>query len=132
MTDTSPDGFAAVARAAYAALPEAFRQLSADIVIRIADFASDEVLRGLGISSRYGLLGLYHGIDITHKSGFDTVPHQDMVWLYREPILRFWQEGPDSLEKIIQHVLVHEIGHHFGLSDDDMHGLEDEARRDGE
>lgn len=128
MTDISPDNFADIARKAYDELPEVFRQLSADVMIQIADFASPDVLSGLGISSKYGLLGLYHGVDITHKSGFDPLPHQDMVYLYRMPIIRFWQAGPDSLEKIIQHVLVHEIGHHFGLSDDDMHGLEDAAR----
>ncbi|MEM9233031.1 MAG: metallopeptidase family protein [Pseudomonadota bacterium] len=131
MTGTSPEEFVEIARTAYESLPEAFRQLSRDIIIRVDNFAADDVLADLGIQDRYGLLGLYHGIDVTQKSGFDTVPHQDMVFLYRAPILRFWQEGPDSLEKIIQHVLVHEIGHHFGLSDEDMHALEDEARREG-
>lgn len=130
MRDISPDEFTNIARAAYRALSPEFRQLTSDIVIRVDDFADPETLHHLGIHDRYGLLGLYHGIDITQKTGFDTIPHQDMIFLYRKPILRFWQAGPDSLEHVIQHVLIHEIGHHFGLSDDDMHGLEDDARQE--
>ncbi|ADM09981.1 hypothetical protein PB2503_09644 [Parvularcula bermudensis HTCC2503] len=128
MIDTSPDGFAEIARQTYQSLPKAFRQLSADVVIRIANVAELAVLEDLGIQDPMELLGLYQGIDVTQKSGFDVIPAHDMVFLYRQPILNYWVEGNDALEDIIAHVLIHEIGHHFGLSDDAMHALEEEAR----
>lgn len=131
MTETSADDFAAIAGRVYDSLPMPFRQLSANVIIQIADFPDDDTLAALKINSPYGLLGLYHGVDLLQKTGFDTLPHQDRVFLYRQPILRFWQEGHDSLERVIQHVLVHEIGHHFGLSDDDMNAIEDESRGEG-
>ena len=126
MTETDLESFVAMAGEAYARLPLPIRQLSKDILIRVDEFAHEEVLAHLEITDPYGLLGLYHGIDLLRKSGFDTVPSQDMIFLYRQPILRFWQAGSDSLERVIQHVLVHEIGHHFGLSDEDMHGIEEQ------
>ncbi|WOI52138.1 metallopeptidase family protein [Parvularcula sp. LCG005] len=127
MTDLSADHFESVVREVYNSLPEAFRTLSKDVHIRVVDYADDETLARLGISHPDGLLGLYHGVDVTRKSLFDVATQPDMVFLYRKPMIRYWREGSDSLEKVIAHVLVHEIGHHFGLSDDDMHALEDEA-----
>ena len=121
------DAFASMAVAARRALPEPFRSLSADVLVRVADFADEGTLGSLGIEDPMELLGLYEGIDLTAKSLFDTHDQPDMVWLYRRPILRTWMEGPDDLQHVIDHVLIHEIGHHFGLSDDDMYGLEDEA-----
>ncbi|MBB4659885.1 metallopeptidase family protein [Parvularcula dongshanensis] len=119
--------FGKMAQTAYDELPEAFRRMSADVMIRVADFAEDDVLADLEIDDPYDLLGLYHGVDVTQKSLWDVHAQPDMVFLYRRPILRFWQTGPDTLDEIVRHVLVHEIGHHFGLSDDDMYGLEDDA-----
>ena len=123
------DEFERMALAAYERLPAVFRKLADEIDIRIADFATEDVLAEMGIPDRFGLLGLYTGVDVTRKSLFDLSPVQDTIHLYRQPILHFWRsdETSDSLEHIIEHVLVHEIGHHFGLSDDDMHALEDEA-----
>ena len=120
------DAFAAMAVAARQALPEPFRSLSSDVLVRVADFADEGTLTSLGIDDPMELLGLYEGIDLTNKSLFDTHDQPDMVWLYRRPILRTWMEGPDDLQHVVGHVLIHEIGHHFGLSDDDMYGLEDE------
>jgi predicted Zn-dependent protease with MMP-like domain len=130
MMRASPEEFLDLAIKAYDSLPEPFRQLSKDVVIQIADFADRDVLEEMDIPDPYELLGLYQGIDVTQKSGFDTVPLTDMVFLYRLPILRYCAEGTDTLEQVVTHVLVHEIGHHFGLSDDDMHALEDEAGED--
>ena len=122
-----PDEFEAMVQAAYEALPPTFRQMASDVVLRCPDLPGRDVLDELGIGDPYDLLGLYQGVDLTRKSLFDVSGEPDTVFLYRLPILRFWMTGPDSLEEVVTHVLVHEIGHHFGLSDDDMYGLEDEA-----
>ncbi|GGY38171.1 metallopeptidase family protein [Parvularcula lutaonensis] len=122
--DPEPDAFRRMAEEAYARIPEAFRTLTADLVIRTPDLPTEDVLAELGIEDPYGLLGLYHGIDLTRKSLFDVSGEPDTVFLYRLPILRFWREGTDSLEEIVEHVLVHEIGHHFGFSDEDMEAIE--------
>ena len=121
-----PDDFAAMVAEAHRTLPEPFKS-TADVVIRTPDLPDEDVLADLGIDHPMDLLGLYQGVDLTQKSLFDASGEPDTVFLYRLPILRFWMTGPDSLEEVIEHVLVHEIGHHFGLSDDDMEGLEDEA-----
>jgi predicted Zn-dependent protease with MMP-like domain len=125
-SDTDPDTFRHMAQEAYRRIPVQFRRLCGDILIQTPDLPQQEVLTELGIDSPYGLLGLYHGIDVTRKTLFDTGGEVDRIFLYRLPILRFWHEGTDSLEDIVTHVLVHEIGHHFGLSDDDMHDIEEE------
>ena len=127
-----PDDFAAMVAAAHETLPEPFKSL-ADVVIRTPDLADDDVLVDLGMADPMDLLGLYQGVDLTTKSLFDASGEPDTVFLYRLPIIRFWMTGPDSLEEVIEHVLIHEIGHHFGLSDDDMEALEDEAyEQDGD
>ncbi|AZU05314.1 hypothetical protein X907_2805 [Glycocaulis alkaliphilus] len=117
--------FLDMAEAAFAALPDAFRQLCGNVVIQIADFADEETLKALEMENPYELTGLYHGVDLTEKSVMDPgMP--DHVFLYRLPILLEWCERGDvALDDLIAHVLVHEIGHHFGLSDDDMHAIED-------
>jgi predicted Zn-dependent protease with MMP-like domain len=119
--------FEAIAQAAYRKLPTPFREMTKDVVIRIEEFPTDEVLDSLGIESPFGLLGLYHGVDLAHRSVFDVTAMPEMIFLYRRPILDYWAEHDDSLGEIITHVLVHEIGHHFGLSDDDMERIESEA-----
>ena len=122
------DDFALLARRAFDTLPSAFRELSGDVIIRVDDFASDEVLDEMDIEDPFELTGLYQGVDLAHRSVLDPHPHPSMVFLYRRPILDEWCERGDvSLRELISHVLVHEIGHHFGLSDDDIHRIEDEA-----
>lgn len=119
--------FEAIAQAAYRRLPERFRALTGDVLIRVEDFPTDEVLDSMGIQSPFDLLGLYSGVDLSRKSVLEVAPMPDMVFLYRRPILDYWAEHEDTLGQIITHVLVHEIGHHFGLSDDDMARIEGEA-----
>lgn len=123
----SMDEFERLARAAYRALPDQFRQWTTGIMIRIEEFATDEVLDSLGIESEYDLMGLYQGVSLDRKSVSDTVTEQDVVVLYRRPILDYWAAGDEQLGDIVTHVLVHEIGHHFGLSDDDMESIEAKA-----
>lgn len=122
----SLDDFAALADAAFKALPETFRALSGDVVIRVDDFADDAVLDDLGIEDPFELTGLYQGVDLGRRSVLDAQVMPSMVFLYRRPILDEWCERGDvALGELITHVLVHEIGHHFGLSDDDIHRIED-------
>ena len=119
--------FEAIADQAYAKLPTRFRDLCNDVVIRVEDFPTDEVLDGLGIESPFDLLGLYHGVDLARRSIMDVTTMPEMVFLYRRPILDHWAEHDETLGRIVTHVLIHEIGHHFGLSDADMERIEAEA-----
>ena len=121
------DEFETLARTAYRALPDQFRQWTTDIMIRIEEFASDEVLDSLGIESEYDLMGLYQGVSLDRKTVMDTGSEPDVVVLYRRPILDYWAAGDEQLGDLVTHVLVHEIGHHFGLSDDDMENIEAKA-----
>jgi predicted Zn-dependent protease with MMP-like domain len=121
----SLDDFAALARAAFAELPHKFRELAADVVLRTDDFPPDEVLDDLGIESPFDLTGLYQGVDLARRSVLDPSPEPARVFLYRRPILDEWAERGDvTLGELVTHVLVHEIGHHFGLSDDDIEAIE--------
>lgn len=119
--------FEALAAAAWDRLPAHFRQVCGDVVIRVEDFATDEVLDSLDIEDPFELMGLYQGLSLNHKSVSDIPRDPDMVFLYRRSILDHWAEGEDTLGDIITHVLVHEIGHHFGFSDEDMEEIEAEA-----
>jgi predicted Zn-dependent protease with MMP-like domain len=122
------DQFADMAASAFNDLPEGFRAMCGNVSIRVAEFADRETLDYFGMTNPYQLSGLYHGVDLTRRSVIDPVTFPDQVWLYRKPILAEWQQRGDvSLEFLIAHVLVHEIGHHFGLSDADMHAIEDAA-----
>ena len=120
--------FETIADAAYRRLPGRFRALTGDLLIRIEDFPTDEVLDQMGIESPFDLLGLYAGVDLARKSVSDVTSLPDMVFIYRRSILDYWAEHEETLGAIITHVLIHEIGHHFGLSDDDMEHIESEAR----
>ena len=120
--------FEIMAQRAYDALPEVFRLNASDITIFISDFAEQEVLDHFGMSDSYQLSGLYQGIDMGQKSISWAQPFPDRIFLYRLPILAEWvQRGDERLDHLIQHVLIHEIGHHFGLSDEDMHRIENRA-----
>ncbi len=114
----------ALAETAFRRLPERFRALCEGVVVRVEDFPTDEVLNELGAETAFDLLGLFQGIGLPFRSENVTGQMPNMVWLYRRPILDYWAEHDETLGAIITHVLVHEIGHHFGLSDDDMAGIE--------
>jgi predicted Zn-dependent protease with MMP-like domain len=114
----------AIARATIARLPQAFRAHLGDIVLRIEEFADDDVLAELGIDDPFGLSGLYTGRPLAEKSSVESGALPDMIHLYRRPLLDEWVETGVSLDTLVAHVMIHEIGHHFGLSDDDMHALE--------
>ena len=117
-----------LAIAAFERLPAPFRALAGDIVIRVADLPEDEVLDEMGIESPYDLLGLFQGVGLAHAGAMpESGQFPNMIWLYRRPILDYWADGEETLGHLVTHVLVHEIGHHFGLSDDDMEAIEAEA-----
>lgn len=124
----SLDDFARLAQVAFDELPEPFRGLAGEALIRIEDFAEEEILRDMGIEDAFELTGLYSGVDLARRSVMDPSPQPPMIFLYRRPILDEWAErGDETLGGLIAHVLIHEIAHHFGLSDDDIHRVEDEA-----
>jgi predicted Zn-dependent protease with MMP-like domain len=119
------DDFEVLATAAYADLPAEFRRLTGDIVIRVADFADDEVLDALDLESPFELLGLFQGVGRTSDFASPTTGQMpNAIWIYRAAILDYWAENDETLGHIVTHVLIHEIGHHFGLSDADMEALE--------
>jgi len=122
----------ALAQEAYARLPNEFRAMCQDLVIRVEDFPTDEVLESMHLESEFDLLGLFQGIGLPFQSELAPAHMPNMIWLYRRPILDYWAEHEDSLTAIVTHVLVHEIGHHFGFSDEDMEALEQAAEEDGE
>lgn len=117
----------AVAREAFAGVPKELRRFVRDVVIRVEDFPDDETLEELECESPFDLLGLYRGVDLASKSVLDTPQDVDMIHLYRRPILDYWCESGEDLTHLVRHVLIHEIGHHFGLSDDDMERIEESA-----
>jgi len=108
-------------------LPKRFRDLCAGIVIQVDDFPSDEVLREMEAETEFDLLGLFQGVGLPFRSESAPVQMPNMIWLYRRPILDYWSEHHETLGAIVRHVLVHEIGHHFGLSDADMETIEQAA-----
>jgi predicted Zn-dependent protease with MMP-like domain len=123
----APDAAAieGIARATVARLPAQFAAHLADVVLQVDEFADDETLAALGIEHPLDLSGLYHGRPIGEKSSMDTAALPDRIVLYRRAILEEWIETGVRLDDLVAHVTIHEIGHHFGLSDDDMHTLED-------
>src|ERR1044072_6662206 len=123
----SLEAFEVLAEAAFRRLPNKFRALCDGLVIRVEDFPTEEVLTDLEAQSEFDLLGLFQGVGLPFRSESASGQMPNMIWLYRRPTLDYWAEHDESLGTIITHVLVHEIGHHFGLSDEDMAAIEAEA-----
>ena len=115
---------AAIAELALATVPAALRRHVQGIAILVEEFPEDEVLDDMGIDDAFGLLGLYQGIALDRQSLHDIPSDLNRIYLYRRPLLDAWAAGDDTLEDLIANTLIHEIGHHFGLSDDDMERLE--------
>lgn len=112
--------------AAFSALPAEVRAVCADLVLRVEDFADDATLADLGLEDPFDLTGLYEGVALHLKSSFDQPMTPDVVWLFRRPILEEWIERGDiALDQLVTHVLVHEIAHHLGWSDDDIRRIDD-------
>jgi predicted Zn-dependent protease with MMP-like domain len=116
-----------LAEAAIARMPEPFRRHLEGVVLQVDEFARDEVLDQLGIEDPFDLSGLYTGRPIGEQSSILSGELPAMIHLYRRPLLDEWAESAISLEELVTHVLVHEVGHHFGFSDADMHAIEDAA-----
>ena len=114
----------AMAHEIFERLPRRFRDLCAGVIVRVDDFPTDEVLDEMEAASEFDLLGLFQGTGLPLQSHDDIARLPNMIWLYRRPILDYWAEHDETLGHIVRHVLIHEIGHHFGLSDDDMAAIE--------
>jgi predicted Zn-dependent protease with MMP-like domain len=116
-----------MAHGVFEGLPKTFRDLCEGLIIRVDDFPTDEVLDEMGCESEFDLLGLFQGVGVPFRSNDDVARLPNMIWLYRRPILDYWAEHEEALGHIVRHVLIHEIGHHFGLSDADMEAIETSA-----
>jgi predicted Zn-dependent protease with MMP-like domain len=116
----------AMAHRIFERLPKGFRDLCEGVILRVDDFPADEVLDEME-AGEFDLLGLFQGIGLPFRSNDDVARLPNMVWLYRRPILDYWAEHDETLDHIVRHVLIHEIGHHFGLSDADMEAIEADA-----
>jgi predicted Zn-dependent protease with MMP-like domain len=116
-----------LAERALAAIPPEIKQHLGPVLIRVEEFPDEETEAEMGLESPFDILGLYRGVALPHKSVSDPRPNIDMVFLYRQPILDYWCETGEDLERIVRHVLIHEIGHHIGFSDADMERIEREG-----
>jgi len=130
--DPSLEDLHAMAAEALETLPAHFRKHVEGVVIRVAEWPEQEVLDDMGFSSPYELLGLYQGVALTERSSGDIAPLVDMIFLYRQPLLSNWEETGVELHDLVRNTLVHEIGHHFGLSDEQMEALESAAAQEDE
>lgn len=131
MTDLAPlkaptlEDFERLADEAYARLPAEFRALTGAVIIKVDDFPTDEVLEEMGAESPFDLLGLFQGVGLAQDFAVaETGRMPNMIYLYRRPMLDYWAEHDETLGHLVTHVLVHEIGHHFGFSDEDMEAIE--------
>ena len=132
-TDAKAPSLAEIERLAdeaFGHLPDGFRELCEGVVVQVTDFPDEETLDEMGCESPFDLLGLFRGTGLA-QGGFGealgTGQMPNMVWLYRRPLLDYWAEHDETLGHLVTHVLVHEIGHHFGLSDEDMERIEADA-----
>jgi predicted Zn-dependent protease with MMP-like domain len=114
----------AMAQSALGTIPNRLKQQLGRVVIRVEEFPDEETERVMGLDSPFDILGLYRGVALPHKSVSDPRPDLDMIFLYRRPILDYWCESGEDLGHLVRHVLIHEIGHHFGFSDEDMERIE--------
>ena len=114
----------ALAGQALAGLPRRFKRHLGEVLIRVEEFPDRETERAMGLDSPFDIMGLYRGVALPLKSVSDPRPDIDMIFLYRRPILDYWCDTGDDLFEVVRHVLIHEIGHHFGFSDDDMERIE--------
>ena len=109
-----------------AALPEQFRAEMGEIVMRVEDFASPEQLASVELSDKWELTGLYEGEALPDRSVWQSHRMPARIWLFREPLIAEWRETGVRMDDLVRHVVIHEAGHHFGFSDDDMHALEED------
>jgi predicted Zn-dependent protease with MMP-like domain len=123
----SLDDFQELADRAFASLPAEFRALTGDIIFVVQDFPDEDVMRDMELESEFDILGLFQGPELSDRGANRGHPDPTMILLYRRPILDYWAEHQEKLGDIVRHVLVHEIGHHFGLSDDEMDAIENAA-----
>ena len=120
----SLDDLEQMARETFRSLPASFRNLCGDMPFVVQEFPDDDVITDMELETEFDILGLFQGSDLAAREGMGGQPEPTMIFLYRRPILDYWAEHDDTLGEIVTHVLVHEIGHHFGLSDDDMAAIE--------
>ena len=118
----------AIARRTLDRLPSPFAESLGDIVLRIEPVADPDTARSVGLSHPMQLSGLYEGISLNHQSVSHSGTLPERITLYSRPIVAEWRSTPVSLEQLVSHIVIHEVGHHFGFSDDDMHAIEDEAK----
>jgi predicted Zn-dependent protease with MMP-like domain len=132
LTAPSLAEFERLAESAFSHLPENFRALCRDVVIQVADFPDEDVLTEMNAQSPFDLLGLFSGVGLAQDGAVaETGRLPNHIYLYRRPILDYWAEHEETLGHVVTHVLVHEIGHHFGLSDEDMERIEALAESHG-
>lgn len=108
-------------------LPDAFRAHLSDIVIKVEEFADREMLASVGLDHRWQLVGLYRGHPVNKQSVWASGDLPPTIFLFRQPLLQRWKQTGAPLDQVVNHLVVHEVGHHFGLSDEEMHALEDQA-----
>ena len=116
-----------IAAETYRTIPKVLRTRADEVRIRVEEFPSEEVMREMALETPFDLLGLYQGVPFGEKSVSDVRDDIDMIFLYRRPLLDYWAESGERLEDVVRHVLIHEIGHHFGFSDDDMEHVEEDG-----
>ena len=117
----------ALAARALAAIPRRFRRHLGQVVVRVEEFPDRETEQAMRLDSPFDLLGLYRGVALPHKSVSDPLPQTDAIYLYRRPILDYWCDSGEDLFEVVRHVVIHEVGHHFGFSDEDMERIEGEG-----
>ncbi len=115
-----------LADAAFLALPDSLKIFAREVVLHVDDFADDETLTEMECESPFDLMGLYRGVALNEKSHFGQETDVDHIYLYRRPLLDYWCETGEDLSWLVRHVMIHEIGHHFGFSDEDMERLEEQ------